>query len=215
MSVDSLDIVNPLDPEGTERRRFFRIDDQMTLFCREIAPEEVPESNDLHQEITDVFSLTAALDCLTQEASSLLRKIERKYSNIADYLKIFDKKLDLVARAMLIRDERLAEQPTNSVNISASGMAFDWENPIEKGTTVELKMVLIPSLIAVVTYGNVVYCKQIKSGSEQPQYHIAVDFLADREQDREVLIRHVVKRQMQQIRQQNDSENEHVQIQED
>lgn len=182
-----------------ERRRYFRIDDEIILFLREIAADQVPESETFQEHALDSFSLSSKLDLLSLESRANLRKIEREHPAVADFLKSLEQKIDLIARALLSSETDLASQPTKHVSLSASGLAFDTDAGLRVGNVLELKMILPPALVGIVAYGRVVYCKQNR-GENLPPFHIAVDFIGLRERDRELLIRHVVKKQLQQLR---------------
>jgi len=182
-----------------ERRRYFRIQDEIILFFREIAADQVPDGETFQEYALDSFSLSSRLDLLTLESRSQMRKIERDYPEVADFLKTLEQKIELIARALLSSETNLASQPTSHVSLSASGLAFDADAGFKLGGVLELKMILPPALVGIIAYGRVVYCKQ-NMNENLPPFHIAVDFIGLRERDRELLIRHVVKKQLQQLR---------------
>jgi len=193
-----MELVNGRDAEK-ERRRYFRIEDEIILFFREIAPDEIPDNRSPRDFPLDSFSLSASLDLLTQESRKLLRKIERDSPEIGSFLRVVERKIDLIARAFLSYEANLPEQSTQRVSLSASGLSFDVEKPYAPGKVLEIKMVLQPDLVGLVAYGRIVYCKKNIPDFELP-YQISVDFVGLRDSDRELLIRHVVKRQLQQLR---------------
>jgi c-di-GMP-binding flagellar brake protein YcgR len=117
---------------------------------------------------------------------------------VSSLLRILEQKIDLIGHAVLAKETDLAEQPTRKVSLSASGLAFLSERGFNLGSTLELKMVLPPALVGIVAHGRVVQCRP--AGSSDQGYHVAVDFVGLRETDRELLIRHIVKRQTQQLR---------------
>ncbi|HYE36236.1 PilZ domain-containing protein [Methylocaldum sp.] len=195
---EDTDPVSGRDAEK-ERRRYFRIEEEIILFFREILPDEIPDNRSLQDLPLDPFSLSSNLDLLTQESRKLFRKIERDSPEISDFLKVLERKIDLIGRAFLSYEANLPEQPTQRVSLSASGLSFDVEKPYVPGKVLELKMVLQPNLIGLIAYGRVVYCNKNVAGSELP-YQIAVDFVGLCDRDRELLIRHVVRRQLQQLR---------------
>lgn len=182
-----------------ERRRYFRIEDEIILFFREIAPDDIPVNRSPPDFPLDSFALSAGLDLLTQESRKLLRKIERDSPDIGDFLKILERKIDLVGRAFLSYEANLPEQTAQRVSLSASGLSFDAEDPYVPGKVLELKMVLQPNWVGLIAYGRIVYCKKNDAGSELP-YQISVDFVGLCDSDRELLIRHVVRRQLHQLR---------------
>lgn len=189
------------EDNGSERRRYFRIEDEVILFFREVSHEDVPEYGAFQEQDLDAFSLSSKMDLLTAESRPVLRRIEREYPEVGAFLRIIEQKVDLVAQAVLARETELLEQPTRRVSLSASGIAFENDQPFHVGKVLELKMVLPPTLAGVLAYGNVVYCRHM--GGDNSAYHVAVDFIGLRERDRELLIRHVVKRQLRQLRDRN------------
>ena len=191
--------------EPNDRRRYFRIEDEISLFYKEIAAEQIPESNTFMETYLEGISLTAAIDFITQESRPQLRNIEKNYPDIADYLKNLEQKIDLLAKSVLIQEENLGDKPTQKVSLSASGVAFDSHKALTPGNHVELKMILPPSLVAIITYGKVVYCKPNTEDDLGFPFHIGVDFVRLSDQNREVIIRHVVKKQMQELRSRHES----------
>ncbi len=185
-----------------ERRRFFRIEDEITLFYREIEEETLPDGEHFKDEMMDAFSLTAMLEYLNQESGFLQRTIEKSQPDIASYFDVLNQKIDLVAKAVLLKEKGVSELPASKVNISAAGVSFFADLELKKGTFLELKMILPPVLTGLITYGKVVYCERVEN--ETHSHRLAVDYIDISEQDRDVLIRHIVKRQMQQIRQDSD-----------
>jgi c-di-GMP-binding flagellar brake protein YcgR len=187
-----------------ERRRFFRIEDEITLFYREIEEDTLPDSKHFKDELMDVFSLTATLEYLDQESGFLQRTIEKSHPDIASYLDVLNQKIELIAKAVLLKEKGGSELPASKVNISASGVSFFADLELKKGTLLELKMILPPALTGLITYGKVVYCEPVEN--ENHSHRLAVDYIDISEQDRDVLIRHIVKRQMQQIRKESDKD---------
>lgn len=190
---------------AAERRRFFRIDDEIALFYRIIASDELPDKQGLTEGISDTFALSAGLHSLTQESRAVLRKLERDQPDVSHYLKILDRKIELVAQTLLMSQTDALQQPTTNVNLSAAGVAFEADQRLDTNECVELKMILPPAMVALVVYGTVVYCEENRSNEAVARYRVGVDFLNLQDRDREILIRHVVKKQMQQIRDRNES----------
>lgn len=189
----------PVQEPAKERRRYFRIEDEIVLFLRQVTPEQACLNESLDDYPLDAFSLSARLDLLSQEARSPLRRIAREQPELAEYLKLLDRKIELIARALLEKESDIADRHANRVNLSASGLAFDAEIGFEPGALLELKMLLPPALMGVVAFGEVVYCNRNPDESARP-YRVAVDFVGIKEQDRELLIRHVVRKQSNQLR---------------
>lgn len=193
--------MNEILSNQSDRRRYFRIDDEIILVYRSISQEEVPGPEYFQSQFTDRFSLTSTLEYLTCESQAQLRLIQRDYPEVSKYLETLERKINVLAQAFMVSNNHLAEQPTHKVNLSACGIAFDAEQRLAEGQILELKMVVPPALVGILTFGKVIYCREQQHG----RYRVGVDFLALRDQDREFLIRHVVKRQLILLREQKRS----------
>lgn len=184
-----------------ERRRFFRIDDELVFFYQKIDEETAQRMTAGSHDILGNASLMAALDVLSQESSLLMRRIERNQPDIADYLKVLENKIELLVRAFMMQGMNWSQQEPRNVNLSASGIAFECTEAMVPGEFLEIKMLLASSMSLIVVVGRVVHCTTHQRDDGTPAYTIAVDYYNMHEQDREFLIKHVVKRQLQQLRQ--------------
>lgn len=191
-----------------ERRRFFRIDDEVNLFYKKIDANMINESSYISDSILSNCSLSSALQMASQESSLLMYRLEKNYPDIADYLKLLDTKIDLLAQAITMQGGDFKENNTRNANISATGIAFDSEEELQEGEHLEIKMLLVNCMAVIVAYGVVVYCRNHQDTNKPYPYLVGVDYVNMKEQDRELLIKHVVKRQLQQIRGQKESAKE-------
>ncbi len=188
-----------------DRRRFFRIDDTLRIFYKKIPENQLQGSKVPGMNAFGDCSLATALDMMTQESQVSLHRLERSDPDVAEYLKVLNNKIDLVARAVLMQKMELSEQKTRNVNMSASGIAFDSEELIQPGVCLEIKMLLASSMAVIITYGTVVRCEKNADMNKEYPYIVGVDYYNMPEQDRELLIKHVVKRQIQQIREEKEN----------
>lgn len=185
-----------------ERRRFFRIDDTVNLFYKVVDEQTVLTASQLTDDLLSNCSLVTALDVLDQESRLIMYRIEKNEPEIAEYLKLMESKISLLAQAVMRQGNDFTDSNMRNANISASGLAFESDIAVEKGQYLEIKLLLTSCLAVIVIYGKVIYCKEDKLGDISMPYQIGIDYINLKEQDREVLIKHVVKRQMQQIREQ-------------
>lgn len=182
-----------------ERRRYFRIDDEVNLYYKKVDEKIITQSS-LSDNVLANCSLTAALEMISQESRLMMSRIERNTPDIADYLKLIDSKIELLSQAIMMQGTDFKEKDTRNANLSASGVAFDSEEVLQAGEFLEIKMLLVSCMAVIVTYGRVIYCKEKQLPEDRYTHVVGVDYVNMKEQDRELLIRHVVKRQMQQIR---------------
>ncbi len=192
--MNKADVAMPED-----RRRFFRIDDAVNLYYRIVDEQTVVAASNTSDDVLSSCSLITALDVLGQESRAVMYRIEKKDSEVAEYLKLMDSKINLVAQALLQQGNDMSESTVCNTNLSASGLAIEVDSEIEKGKFIEVKLFLSSCVSVILLYGKVVYCKQ-NSQTDSSSYQIGVDYINLKDDDREILIKHIVKRQMQQIR---------------
>lgn len=205
--IEEAILVNTNNTSAEERRRFFRIDDEVNLFYQKVDEKMVIEPSHLSDNILSNCSLSAALEMVSQESALLLYRLERNQPDVADYLKIIDAKIDLLSQAIMLQGGEFKENNTRNANLSAAGIAFEVEHKLEQGDYLEIKMLLIHCMAVIVAYGKVVYCKDSPSDDKQFPYLVGVDYVNMKDQDRELLIKHVVKKQLQQLRDKKEAGN--------
>lgn len=188
-----------------DRRRYFRIDDEVNLYYKKVDEQVVNQLSHVSDDILGTCSLTAAIDMLSQESQLLLRRLEKTEPEITEYLKVMEDKIDLIARAVVMQGTDFSEQSVRNVNLSAAGLAFDCEEELRQGEYLEIKMLLSSSMTVIVTYVKVINCRVNNKDTSEYPYFVGVDYLNMQESDRELLIKYVVKRQMQQIREKKES----------
>lgn len=178
-----------------EKRSFFRIEDLIHLNYEVIDQQDLQERTDrLDKGFTGQFMVMSSLAAITSEMSVVLRRIENDNADLATYLKALDRKIDLLGKTFMVGEVDLNDDQAVAVNLSASGIAFHSKKPLEINAAVELKMMLMPSCTGVLTYGEVVGCDPVKARGNH-DYLTRVAFTHIRDEDRDVLIKHVIRRQ--------------------
>jgi len=191
--------------DASERRRFFRIDDAINLYYKVVDEQDVIAASKMSDDVLNNCSLVTALDMLDQESRMLMFRVEKNEPEIAEYLKTLDSKINLLAQAVMRQGKDFSEGNVFNTNISASGLAIEIEHSIEVGEYLEIKLLLTSCIAVILVYGRVVYCKENDHKNASMPYQVGIDYINLNDQDREILIKHIVKRQMQQIREQKAS----------
>ncbi|WP_428603487.1 PilZ domain-containing protein [Sedimenticola sp.] len=200
-----------MSSQQDERRQFFRIDDSLSLGYRQISVDSLPASVErLENELDSDFTVVSSLAAVSQEMMGTLHKIEASRPEIAAYLKSLDKKIDILGRALLAQTTELLSKPTQSVNISATGISFAVDEYIEPGAILELKILLMPSYAGILSFAEVVGCEPVEQDVNKPdkRYQLRTAFAHIRERDRDVLIQHVIQRQGAQLRQAREAQEQ-------
>jgi len=187
--------------EVKEKRRYFRVNDTINLLHRVIDESKLKSGSYVSTDVLGSCSLAVALDVLNQEAGALAPRLERRDPEMFEYLKIIDSKLNLIAQALSPQpDSEFSEHDKRDVSLSAAGVAFNSNQAIPVGSLLELRMLLTSCLAVVVVFARVVQSKDISSESPEHPYAICAEYININEEDRELLIKHTIKKQMQQLR---------------
>ena len=188
---------------GQDRRNYFRIDDTVRMSLRRVPPEELEASLDrLEHDLAGNFTVMSSLAAITAQMTAGLRRIENRDPDLAAYLRAIDQKIEVIGRAFIVAEPELVAEAAVPVNLSAGGMCAGVEEHYEPGTDIEVRMLLFPSFTGLMIYGNVVECgpAMVDHPSERYQHVARIEFTHIREQDRELLIRHLLRRQSDQLR---------------
>jgi len=184
------------DQQPAERRRFCRIDDDIVLRYRVIGMQETPvDIQNLDVCLPNRLTLSSTFAATTQQMQPLLTKIREQSLEVAEYLRLIDRKLDLVARAFLLQEINVEEEPICRVNLSAGGIGFYEENPLAPGTTLEMELILLPSYVGILAYGKVAHRKHEPGVVVGLPFRIGVEFCKLRERDRDLIAKHVLSRE--------------------
>lgn len=186
-----------------EKRRYFRVSDTINLLHRVVSELHVKQLSHVSHDVLSSCSLDAALEVLNQEAAALAPRLDRRDPDMFEYLKILDNKINLIAQSLSPQQDAFTDHDKREVSLSAAGVAFTNDVAIPSGTLLELRMVLTSCLAVIVAYGRVAQCKDISADNSEQPYAICVEYVNMKEEDRELLIKHVIKKQMQQLRDKN------------
>lgn len=182
------------DGESDDKRDFFRIRDQMALQVKAIdGPDLDPQ---LPEDESPLFSLLSDLHMLDYESQHLLRQIAERDRALAHYLKIINKRVDLVGKALAMQLTGDLSEPIE-VTLSEGGMAFNAVQAYPVDSWLMLRMVLMPSLLGLVLAARVIRCEPAQ---ETGQWRLGVSFDNLSDAQRQLLARHILQKQAQEIR---------------
>lgn len=185
------------EAKAEERRGFFRIEDDITFRVRKVEQAGVGAGKALEAAKNSRYMLANELERMKAESRIHFRNVEKEAPEIARYLAHLEQKIDIIAQAFILDSEELAVQKRQLVSISGSGMAFDLDESFEIGSTIEVTLIFHPSLMAITTEANIKACDK-----KAEIYRTGIEFKNISDEDRDLLIRYVVKKQMNDIRNQ-------------
>ncbi|WP_027330941.1 PilZ domain-containing protein [Marinimicrobium agarilyticum] len=178
----------------SERRLYFRIDDYLDLEYLSIDDKTVRET-----PAENLFPGSAALKAYAElkkmdsEASQLFYQIKDKDRQIADYLHLLNRKIELISQ-QLISEPRLRSHggEQRHVNISEGGLAFSNGEALSVGQYVALNLTFLPTYVGLAIYARVSRCEPVRTGG----FEIAAEFEAMTESQQHILSQQIMRAQM-------------------
>ena len=185
-----------------DRREYFRVDDAVRLSITPVPEDQLSSVYErLEQNIANGFTVMSSLAAISAEMAVSMRRIENSDPDVAAYLKALDRKIEVLGRAFIAQESELIAESASPVNLSAGGMGVLANECYHSGQVLEIKMLLFPSFTGVLMYGSVVDCVPLETEQDPDyRYKLRVAFTHMREQDRDLLIRHVLRRQSKELR---------------
>jgi hypothetical protein len=177
-----------------ERRRFYRIEDELLLSLQAIDNAELDNRLEDFWSNEHAFSIRNNYNYQIEQHIADRHKIESTMPELARYLEVLEKQIARITD-MLIDDEHEKAMTRMTTSLSAQGIAFHDSQAPRTDELMELTLKLLPSGLRLVIIARVVMVEK-DSGHEQGGYRISLDFEHLHEADREILIKHIHGKQM-------------------
>jgi len=192
-----------------DRRRYFRINDKVSLKYRVVQGIDVEtEVKRTEHEKNNLAELKNAFNCIEAKIMSKMGRIEEVSPLVAEILGLYDKKLSLIESMIIHNDDKVNSiTETQNVNLSASGMSFESNTPINDDVNLKMELVLFPEYQFIPVYARVVDCKK-KMDDNLYRFNISVDFVGICESDQEIIMQHVLSKQAKQIKSERNQTSE-------
>lgn len=196
-----LDPASPSSEPTGERREFFRVEDRVLLRYRRVAREAAQGSAEELFDNGEVFWLMRELRSVDAEHHSRLRGLSDNNRELGLYLKALNRKIELIAAALVAYDRSRHGIPEQSVTLSEAGLDFSVDrlpdSPLpQPGEMLALQLVLLPEYLALALWAEVVSIDGQRVG---------VSFVHQRESERQILARHALQVQIASRRKQGDA----------
>ncbi|MBT2373332.1 PilZ domain-containing protein [Pseudomonas fluorescens] len=183
--------MSTLDEE--DRREYYRIEDMIAL---EISPLSGPEaaSKEVLLDDSPLFNLLSELHLSEFESQHLLRQIGERDRTLAAFLKVQNKRIDLLSQIMAqsLLGEIGTPQP---VIISEGGIEFQHPSALAPDSQLAVKLVLMPQALGLLLRAKVTHC-DAKSGG----FEVGTEFEAMTDAQRQLLARYILQKQAQERR---------------
>lgn len=172
-----------------DRRKFFRIDHQVSIELKKITEEELSTNpKPVQFEVSPYFLLLSQLQDLDTEGEHLLRKISEKDTTISSFLQLMHRKIDTIATAVAASGIELEKVMSQEINLSEGGMMFEYPEPVELDTYLAVKLIFPETCIGLLLYAKTCRCILLDNGL----YKIGIEFIHLPENCRVLLARQVM-----------------------
>ncbi|HID73405.1 TPA: PilZ domain-containing protein, partial [Candidatus Micrarchaeota archaeon] len=174
-----------------ERREYFRIED--TAAVEYVAVTEVDmrtREADEFFSATQSFQLLSHLQEIDHEANKLLHGLRDTQRELAGYLKLVNKKTDLLAVAVLQLGGEARHRP-QEISLSAGGMSFAAQEKYAKGDLLALRFQLVNDTLVICCFGRIVYCGANENG--HGPVTVAIEFQKMPGSAQTLLARHIMR----------------------
>lgn len=194
-----------------DRRRYFRINDKVSLKYRVVQGIDVEtEVKRTEYEQNNLAEIKNAFNCIEAKIMSKMGRVEEVSPLVAEILGLYDKKLSLIESMIMHNDDKENSiTETQNVNLSASGMSFESNTPINDDVNLKMEIVLFPEYQFIPLYARVVDCKK-KMDDNLYRFNVAVDFVGICESDQEIIMQHVLSKQAKQIKSERNNDQKAV-----
>ncbi|HIF50760.1 MAG TPA: PilZ domain-containing protein [Thiotrichaceae bacterium] len=192
-----------------DRRRYFRINDKVSLKYRVVQGIDVDtEIKRTEHEQNNLAEIKNAFNCIEAKIITKMGRIEEVSPLVAEVLSLYDKKLSLIESMILHKeDEENSITETQQINLSASGMSFESNTPINEDVNLKMELILFPEYQFIPLYACVVDCKK-KMDDNLYRFNISVEFVGICESDQETIMQHVLSRQTASIKKERSEQAE-------
>lgn len=207
---------------GQERRRFFRITDQVALTFRLKTEDSEPGALKGAQPAADILALE-------QQIQAAIERLRGTGEAAVPVLELMNQKINRLWNLPLANDSPVAEPSAIDVSLSACGIAFPTDHYVEIGAELDMSITLMPEHVRLRLEGVVVNRDEFgddyaldkvldttgslaaENATDSPSgapanYLLRVDFTELREDDQEVLIQHVLRCQTRALKQRRESQ---------
>jgi len=176
---------------GADRREYFRVEDRALLRYCAVSTEAVAQiPAETHFADTDLFWLLRELRHIDRENHNVLRNLAEQNRELGLYLRGINRKLELMASAMLSLDPNRTALAPQDISLSEGGLSLLADPKLGIGSTLALELTLLPEQIGIVCYGEVI------ANRDEPPARTAIRFLQMPDSDRQLIAKHIFQVQI-------------------
>lgn len=192
--------MKPTNAENGNRRDYYRITDLAHLQITALEPLEntVPENDGLGKAIPDFEHarlLSQELAWIERDLARVLASTNERSDPLVTALRLMNRKIDALGRAAIASRSELEALPTYEISLSQSGLALVTDKAWAADTVVCIRLMLLPNALSLSMEAVVIDSHSINEG-----YLTRFNFCDTNGEQADLLSRHILKAQQQQLR---------------
>jgi len=186
--------------EGRDRRRHFRVQDQLLVDYDVVSDAEVRGASRRMQVVDPgELSATTSLRRLEMELQTALGRLSTRHGELIRCLDLINSKVNTLSSVLPLtgkHDQDMQSRDVCDCSLSASGIAFTCREEIPLDSRLRLRLVILPDYFHVTAYGEVVRVTPIEEPVDDFTHVIGVNFLHILDRYREALTRRALQREI-------------------
>ena len=207
------------DKSGAERRRDFRVQDQILLDYEIVSDAEMRGalSNIVLVDSAELNATTTLrrLETDLQDALEVLQKNDKDLARCLDLLNNKINTLVSLIPSAKKTDRALEQREARNCSLSASGIAFTSRESVPMGANLCLRMVVLPNYHHIMAYGEVLRVSDMEEPVDGFTHVVGVRFVHILDRYREILARRALQREIEDLRirrRQEEGQNDHQSV---
>lgn len=179
-----------------DKRDHYRLADHIDVKFRHVSRSQTADDPNLLFRSGETFPVLKELYRLDLESREMLRQIDSKNRDMANFLGNLNRRMELMGQALRMHDGDSVEFESPA-RISQGGVSFIGEDLIATGSTLALKLSFRDSLLALAAFAEVRHCRLAEDGE---RYVIGTRFVSLPPQDEQLIARYIIHRQAEERR---------------
>lgn len=180
-----------------ERRRYFRIEDNVSFTVAKIDPGELQSQIDDFWDDQQAYAARHQFNHQLEQHLADFKVIEKNMPELARYLTVLQAQIDNLTAKVLPEQTSIAND-RQKVSLSGQGMAYTSDQKLTTDDTVELYLKLLSTGQMIKIFAQVIDVEPL-SGLVPEQYRISLDFTHIYESDQEILVKRIHVQQLKDI----------------
>lgn len=187
---------------NADRTGFVSIQTEALLECQVLSADELATALEGFSRKSGSIGLSSEIEYHWEEFTPSLRKIRTQYPEIASWIEFQHHAMTELASQLNSQRAMLSDAHPQTISICASGVEFYSALQCAVGDSLEIILSLGRGMPTILLVGLVddLSVSDISEHSDTPQNLLKVTFTHIRESDQEILIRHIHRAQLNEIR---------------